>query len=332
MKKIMSFCLILCMMLVSGCNGLGNGGEDKDKVVDLGKGEVLAVGESIMTADEFKFFLDDIKSQMEGTELADADSWETAEIEGKKAIDIAKERAYESAVIYLTQIEIAKNLGLEYSKEDMESIKSQINTAYFEQYENAEDLIQLICEATLYNAKLQEKMLAEQENTDEEIEKYFNENKELIEAVYMRAKHVLILTQNMETGEPLSDAEKATAKEKAESILARAQSGENFDALVGEFSEDPGSASYPEGYVFTSGEMVSEFENCVRSLPIDGIGIAESSFGHHVIQRLALDAAVCKDVISNELYMEKFEKYIDDLTKEFKLEPIRNDEEYNLIK
>lgn len=325
MKKIMIFCMALCMTLLSACNNPTN----DDKIVELGKGVVLAVGESKMTTDEFLFFLDDIKNQMEGTELSADEDWETAEIEGKKAIDIAKERAYESAVMYLTQIEIAKNLGLEYTKEDMESMKGQINTAYFEQYKNADDLIELICEASLYSGELQQKMLEEETLTDEEISKYFEENKSVFDSQYMRAKHVLILTQDPETGEAVSEAEKAEKKVQAEDILKRAKGGENFDALVTEFSEDPGSASNPDGYVFTSGEMVTEFENCVKELGMNEIGFTETSYGYHVIQRLDLDAEVCRDIISNVIYSERFEKYIEDLTKEFKLEPVRNDEEYN---
>lgn len=116
---------------------------------------------------------------------------------------------------------------------------------------------------------------------------YFLEN-------YWRAKHVLVSTTDK------TDAEKTEAKKKAEDILKRAQSGENFDKLVEEYSEDPGSKSSPDGYVFTTGEMVQEFEDGTKNTDIGKFCMVETSYGYHVIQRLAIDE-------TPELY-EKFYK------------------------
>lgn len=329
MKKIMIFCMALCMGLLSAC-GVHN---NNDAVTDLGKGVVLAVGGSKMTSAEFQFFLDDIKNQMEGTELSAEDGWES-EIEGKKAIDIAKDRAYESAVLYLTRIELAKKLGLSYEKDDMKSLKEQINTSYFEKYDNADDLIELFCEASLYTTELQKKLVAEEPVKDSEIDAYFNEHEAELNEKYMRAKHILLLTQDPETGEEYSEDVKMEKMVKAGSLVLRAtKDGEDFDALAAEYSEDPGLKSNPNGYVFTSGEMVAEFEDCVKSLGIDEIGpVVESSYGYHVIKRLALDAESCKEIITNTLYSEKFEEYVDRLAKENGITAVRNDEEYNKIK
>ena len=116
---------------------------------------------------------------------------------------------------------------------------------------------------------------------------YFLEN-------YWRSKHVLISTQDK------SDAEKAEAKKLAEDILKRAESGEDFDKLVEEYSEDPGSKSSPDGYVFTTGTMVQEFEDGTKNTEIGKFCMVETSYGYHVIQRLAIDE-------TPELY-EKFYK------------------------
>lgn len=327
MKKIMTLLLAMSMLLASGCKG----GGDNETVTDLGDGVVLAVGDKEMTADEFQFFLDDIKNQMEGTELSAEDGWES-EIEGKKAIEIAKERAYESAVAYLTHIVIAEKLGLSYSKEEMKELKGQINTEYFEKYKNGDDLIELICEASLYTSQLQDKLVAEDPIDDAKKEKFFQERKEELAETYLRAKHVLILTQDEETQTPFDDAKKAEKKTIADGILKRAQSGEDFDALVSEYSEDPGSKTNPDGYVFTSGEMVPEFENCVRSLGMDEIGFTETSYGYHIIKRLDLDAKSTDNQIINGYYSEKFVEFIEKYATEFGIEPVRNDEEYNKIK
>ena len=327
MKKTIISAVLACMMLLTACNKPQNGEED---VADLGEGVVLKVGDREMTTGEFQFFLDNIKSQMEGTELSAEDGWES-EIEGKKAIDIAKERAYESAVDYLASIEIAKKMGLSYTDERMNALKAQINTEFFNQYENSEELINLVCESNLYISELQRKLVEEDPVKEEEIEKYFNEHKDELSSQYMRAKHVLFLTINDETNEPLPENEIAEKKKQADDILARAKAGEDFDSLVSQYSEDPGSAQNPQGYVFTSGEMVKEFEDCVASLKAGEIGFAETSYGYHIIQRLDLDASSCSDVITNILYSDKFEEYIDNLIEEYKITITRNDDEYNKI-
>lgn len=328
MKKSILSAVLLCTMLFTACN---KPKENSDVPVELGEGIVLSVGGTQMTAGEFQFFLDNVKTQMEGTELSQEDGWES-EIEGKKAIDIAKERAYESAVSYLTCIEIAKKMDLSYTKQEMEDLKGRVDKEYFSQYENSDELIDLLCEAELYTGLLQNKLVEERPVQAEELKDFFDEHKEEIEQVYLRAKHVLILTKNSETNEELSDAEKAEKKKEAEYILSRAKAGEDFDALVKEFSQDPGSQSYPDGYVFTSGEMVQEFEDCVRTLKNDEIGFTQTSYGYHVIKRLELDAASCNSILMNAVYSQKFAQYLDEYSKEYNITVTKNDEEYNKIK
>lgn len=111
---------------------------------------------------------------------------------------------------------------------------------------------------------------------------YYNDN-------YIQAKHILITTTD-ETGAPLDDAGLASAKALAEEALARAQSGEDFDALVLEYGEDPGMSMLPEGYIFTEGEMVTDFYEGAKALADNEIsGIIESQFGYHIIMRMPLD-------------------------------------------
>ena len=79
----------------------------------------------------------------------------------------------------------------------------------------------------------------------------------------------------------------------------KAQEGANFDELVKEHSQDPGSATSPDGYVFTDGQMVPEFENGTKSIKPGEFTLVKSDFGYHVIQRLALDE---KDAKFAELF------------------------------
>lgn len=125
-----------------------------------------------------------------------------------------------------------------------------------------------------YISKVNEKiseMIKDTPVTDEEVQKYYADN-------YMCAKHILI-----DKGE---DAE--ASKKLAEEILERAKNGEDFDKMAQDYSTDPGLESNPQGYVFTSGEMVKPFEEGVKALEIGGFGICESDYGYHVLLRLDL--------------------------------------------
>lgn len=94
---------------------------------------------------------------------------------------------------------------------------------------------------------------------------------------YLCAKHVLI------------SAETENAAELAKEVAERAAAGEDFDALIAEYGEDPGMLTNPDGYVFTEGDMVDEFYQGTLALGMNEISepIA-SSYGWHIIQRLPI--------------------------------------------
>lgn len=134
---------------------------------------------------------------------------------------------------------------------------------------------------------------------DEEIAAFVEENG------VMGAKHILLLTVDMTTGEALTEDEIAAQKALAEDLLSQLQAVEGtaedasgeptalvelFDQLTAEYTEDTGYASYPEGYIFGEGEMVTEFEDAVEALEVYGLsGIVESSYGYHIILRIPVD-------------------------------------------
>lgn len=114
----------------------------------------------------------------------------------------------------------------------------------------------------------------------------------------MSAKHILLLTTDMTTGEVLAQEEIDAQKALAEDLLSQLQTvsddpvalEELFDQLTAEYTEDTGYAAYPDGYVFGEGEMVIEFENSVKALAEYGLsGVVESSYGYHIILRTPID-------------------------------------------
>lgn len=125
--------------------------------------------------------------------------------------------------------------------------------------------------------------------TDADVEAYIADNDILM------AKHILLMTVDSTTREPLEDSVIAEKKATAEDILKQLQESDDlsadFDALMHEYSEDTGLASYPDGYTFTSGEMVTEFEEGTRALEYGQIsGLVESPYGYHIILRLNPDS------------------------------------------
>ena len=117
--------------------------------------------------------------------------------------------------------------------------------------------------------------------TDEELMEHLRDN-------YISAKHILILTVDPSTGETLRTDEEARAL--AQSILDRINAGEDFDALMNEYSEDGGLEGNPDGYIFTEGDMVTPFYEGAKALAEGEVSdLVKSDYGYHIIQRTALD-------------------------------------------
>ena len=115
---------------------------------------------------------------------------------------------------------------------------------------------------------------------------------------YLCASHILFMTIDPDTYEELDAETVAQKKQQAEAVYAELLAIEDpeerlqrFAELKEQYCEDSGKAVYPDGYLFTSGSMVEEFENAVLALAANEISEPVKSFyGYHVILRLPLDA------------------------------------------
>ena len=202
---------------------------------------------------------------------------------GETQFDSGRDSIIDSISEDLEAMAVAKAMGIELDEEEKtqsKGLRAQFASAnggyaayekYLKKNNSSIEFYNMLGEASIYHTKLDEKIAEEQGDvtvTDEEISKYYNEK-------YMRAKHILI-------------EKPAEGEELAKELLERAKSGEDFDALIAEYSTDPGAESNPDGYVFTEGEMVKPFEETVKGLKENEFGICESDYGYHVILRLPL--------------------------------------------
>jgi len=333
MKKKIIAVIFAAMLMTSGLSGCGN------------NNTAVSVGKSDISKSDFQYYLDSVKEYMAGTELTSEEDWSTKEIEGKKAIDAAKEKALDTAVNNRLYIEIGKiktplsedeKKGLDDFRQNM--IKRLGNEEEYNKFLESNgmtnEFFNMLYESETYRRKLAELIKAEEPASDDEIKKVFLKN-------YRRAKHILIMTTDAETRQPLSEDKQADAKKRADELYQRVKNGEDFDKLMNEYSEDPGSKTNPDGYVFTDKEMVSEFQDGVDSLANGEVCMVESIFGYHIIKRYAIDETPelynkfytnVKAKLEELVYNNKLEAKLEDWKKECGIEVKVNESYYKDLK
>ncbi len=138
-----------------------------------------------------------------------------------------------------------------------------------------------------------------------------DEIKQNIKKDYVRVIHLLITNDHYQSTEGYEEADeetlKAAAKTLAEEKLAEIQAGADLYELSQTDGDDPGMMNNPEGYLFTYGQMVPEFEEASYALKVDETsGLVESDYGYHIIKRLEQDSYI------EEHFDEIKEQYVND--------------------
>lgn len=165
-----------------------------------------------------------------------------------------------------------------------------------------------------------------QYSTDMSYYTYYGTLKPLVapEGLYY-VKHILIKNADNADEEDKDRDYKALAQE----VLDKVNAGEDFDALITEYNEDPGMESNPDGYIIGAdfeGVYDDAFQKAAAELKKEGdvSGLVEGEYGIHIIKRykdvstdpVPLDEV--KDAIKEEIMNDKKNDMYDDLIEQWR--------------
>lgn len=239
-----------------------------------------------------------------------AADWGAEVSEGMSFAKLAVENA-EFMLLQPDAIEnLAKENGIVLTEEDraglQEQLENDMNALLGEQASEA------AFNESLANAHMTREMYDRLNEADylfgRGLKQLYGENGELCEddtvvawleeSGYLNASHILFMSKDAATGEALDEATVAEKKAQAEAVIAELAAINDpqereirFTQIKAEKCEDSGKVEFPDGYIFTQGTMVPEFEASCLSLEDYAISdVVETSYGYHVIMRLPLRA------------------------------------------
>lgn len=214
-------------------------------------------------------------------------------VENKTAKDYVIDKAYENCAWVIVMEKKAAEYKIELTDED----KASMETTYTNNGGKAElesnlnemgvsfDTYERIVKAGLIQAHLKELLYGEEsENaiSEDAMKAEYDEN-------YRRVKHILFKTNDLKDDTDddgnvtkTVDEKKAEIEATYKEVLARAQAGEDFEALVEEYSDD--GMDKDKGYIFKKGDMVTEFEEAAWDLAVGEVSSCESTYGWHIIK------------------------------------------------
>ncbi|HEY5952353.1 MAG TPA: peptidylprolyl isomerase [Kofleriaceae bacterium] len=104
-----------------------------------------------------------------------------------------------------------------------------------------------------------------------------------------QVKHILISWKDVESAQD-PRAQKRTKQEAealVKSLVTQIKAGADFDMLMKQHSEDPGSASSGRAYpVSPDAQLVIEFKQLALRLNVGEVGVVQSDFGFHIMKRV----------------------------------------------
>ncbi len=331
MKKTIVLCIVLLVGLY-GCGKKGNeAGLDKNNpaflfaqdlaavlpALDPAKTVSLVVSKNfkITTVEVIQFIQSSMGNRIQ--ELKGLDASQLKNFVEQNAIQIAERKllfdAARDAKTEVSPEEFDEALNYQYSRAGgPEAFQQALNDNGLDEEEFKENIRTDLVIQNYLNVLLEREITV----TDEEISAVYEQDKTA------SVRHILFLTEGK------TESEKAEILKRAEAILVRARSGEDFAGLAKEFTEDPGSKDNGGLYEnFGRGKMVKSFEDAAFSVPVGEISDAvETQYGFHIIKVLSREKETrpfeeVRSEIEEKIKQDKksgtFEKHLNDLKKQY---------------
>ena len=315
--------------------------------------KIATIGGIEVTDAEYKFYLESAKMEVlsdAGLTEATEGFWDS-EIDGKKASELAKEKAKDQMIQTNIAVSKAKEAKLKLTDEEKATAWSYTEGTSADEKAQIKEIMKTIgASKDVYAEIIEKDMLRSKyyQHLDAQEDSVLTVDADEVGKVaaekYARVKHVLIsntpptqtLNEENPSLEPVdAEAYAEDAKKKAEDVLKKAVAGENFDKLVDEFGEDPGMEGNEEGYIIDengatpdgSGSMVPEFTAGSFAVKAGEVNpeLVESSYGWHIIKRLPLDtesesySTILSGAESDAKY-DKFVAYLDSFVESIETE------------
>lgn len=239
---------------------------------------VAIIGGEKVSVPEFKMYLYDAKIYYES--VGGEDIWDT-DFEGKTAEEAAKEMALNSIAHVKISAQQAKKMNVSLNEE--EKAIALVDAAKFLKnldedtlkYSNINEqqMTKIMEEKALYN-KVYNETTKDFELSEKDFEStyqhYVNSNKNVLLDFDIKydIQYIYLSTYTSEDGnlKVLSDEKKAEVLEKANYVLNKAKSGEDFTELVKQYSNDAKSVEENGREIISKGRYRTELENATMLL------------------------------------------------------------------
>jgi foldase protein PrsA len=257
--------VITISLVFSGC-------VKKNPQADSETAVAVVGGEQIMKT-EFNQMFEMFKVQYE--QQYGAEIWEQ-DVDGRKYIDVMKEKVLDMLVDIKVQEQEALKAGITATEEEIEAEVEKARKYFdseekFNEFLTSQKMTMEYLRDTIRKdilvSKLQEKLTTEVSVTDDEVAAYYGANQD--QFISIKASHILMEDE-----------------EEAKKMLERVKKGENFNELALEFSEDPTAVDNKGdlGY-FRKGQMVEPFETAAFALKAGEISeLVKTDYGYHIIK------------------------------------------------
>lgn len=248
---------------------------------------MLTIGGHPVSFDEYRYHYLTYLNAYGGR---DAETWSGTD--GQTNRDMLKMMVEQNLRAYYAFDELAAREGVSLTEDEQQVVTDAVDSLSeqmggdesFDILLESQYMTRQVYTDLLMNNQLQGKLIREL---------YGDQIREEVAENYVHAQHILIQFAS-DAADSASGSDSAAAADhsdelaRAEEILAKIEAGESFDDLMAEYNEDTGEPA--EGYTFTTGEMVQEFEDAAFALEEGQVsGIVETSYGYHIIKRLPLD-------------------------------------------